>query len=280
MWNKYANRLPESVFGAAVGDALGVPYEFKIRESFSCTDMVGYGSYDKPAGTWSDDTAMTLATCASLVANQGCIDVMDIRMRFEDWFYAGSYAIDGITFDVGKTTARAIQGKAGLTDERSCGNGSLMRIAPLAFTDCTDDEIAAVCSITHAHRFATQACVCFVHTLRDVLASQAPLASFERHLPHDEAFSLLPDLIRGPRQDVCSSGYVIHTLGAALWCITHTSSFEECVLAAVNLGDDSDTNACVAGALAAALYGPSSIPDRWLNTLRGKELIDSSLGSL
>lgn len=125
-----------------------------------------------------------------------------------------------------------------------------MRIAPLALTDATDDEIRAVSAITHAHPMSTEACVFFVHVLRDLLAGEWIEDAIESNIPDDGRFAFLDGIQDASRDDIRSTGYVLDTLGAALWCTCNTDSFEECVLEAVSLGDDSDTTACVAGALA------------------------------
>lgn len=138
-----------------------------------------------------------------------------------------------------------------------------MRIAPLAFVDATDDEICEVSAITHAHRTSTDACVIFVELMRDVMNDALP--SWALHL-------------KGvPEQEIRSGGFVRDTLKAATWCFVNTNSYEACVLAAVNLGDDTDTTAAVAGALAGTAYGIEAIPQEWVDTLRGKELIESCL---
>lgn len=166
--------LRDAIYGLAVGDALGVPYEFRPRGSFACTGMVGYGTHDQPAGTWSDDTSMTLATCDSIRAC-GRVDTADMLERFRAWIDGGAYAIDGVVFDYGNTTARALAAGAGCTGERDNGNGSLMRIAPLAFTDATDDEVRTVSAITHAHPVSTEACVDMVCVMRALAAGASPV---------------------------------------------------------------------------------------------------------
>lgn len=165
----------------------------------------------------------------------------------------------------------------GCDGERSNGNGSLMRIAPLALTDATDDEIRAVSAITHAHPVSMEACVFFVHVLRDLLEDEWIEEAIERNIPDDDHFAFLKGIQDASREDIRSTGYVLDTLGAALWCACNTDSYEECVLAAVNLGDDSDTTACVAGVLAGAFYGFDYIPSKWMEQLRGKEAIDACL---
>ncbi len=264
------------VFGAAVGDALGVPYEFLKRDTFECTGMSEGGVHGKPAGMFSDDTSLLLATCASL-KERGEVDVEDMRRRFCDWLYEGAYTSDGSVFDVGNATATALDRGRGCDEERSNGNGSLMRIAPLVFVHASDDEVRAASAITHAHWISAEACVMFVRILDDLMDGECLEDAIARNMPSNERFAFIRNLADTPRDTVKSSGFVLDTLGAALWCALHTSNFSDCVLTAVNLGDDSDTTGCVAGALAGAIYGYESIPAEWIDALRGRELIERCL---
>jgi ADP-ribosylglycohydrolase len=125
---------------------LGVPYEFLPRGSFECAGIVGRGSHNQPAGTWSDDTSMALATCDSIRAT-GRVDACDMRERFVRWYREGAYTVSGL-FDTGGTIAEALCTRRGRSGERDNGNGSLMRILPLAFTDASDDEARVVSAIT------------------------------------------------------------------------------------------------------------------------------------
>lgn len=258
--------LRNAVYGLAVGDALGVPFEFAERGTFECCGMVGHGTHDRPAGTWSDDTSLTLATCDS-IRETGHVDTGDMLARFRAWFERGEYAIDGDVFDVGGTTARAIRSGTGCSGERDCGNGSLMRIVPLAFTDATDDDVRAASAVTHAHPTCTEACVDFVRIARR-LADGEPVRN---------AMGEYARLADARRDDVRSGGYVLDTLRAALWCLANTWSYESCVLEAVNLGRDTDTTAAVAGALAGIAYGVDMIPKGWMDALRGKAVIERCL---
>lgn len=134
MTDRPKTTLRDCIYGLAVGDALGVPYEFRPRGTFECTDMIGYGTHGQPAGTWSDDTSMTLATCDS-IRELGHIDTADMRDKFVGWIARGEYTIDGV-FDYGGTTARALHTGKGGSGERDNGNGSLMRIAPPGVHRC------------------------------------------------------------------------------------------------------------------------------------------------
>lgn len=269
--------LRDAVYGTAVGDALGVPFEFGWRGEFECVDMVGYGTHDKPAGTWSDDTSMLIATCDSIRAKRGRVDIDDMRARYISWMEKGRYTPDGQVFDIGTTVSTALIEGTGCKSEKSNGNGSLMRIVPLAFTEATDAEIAAVSAITHAHLISVTACIMYVHIARSLLSGVALDEAIGRHAIACEPFGRIRNIASVPEEQIESSGYVIHTLEASLWCLLNTSSYRECVLKAVNLGRDSDTTACVAGALAGIIYGFDAIPSEWIDRLRAKEKIDRCL---
>lgn len=257
--------LRDCVYGQAVGDALGVPFEFRARGTFECTGMVGNGTHGQPAGTWSDDTSMMLAICDSY-RELGCIDVDDIRAKFLLWYREDVYT-RGRLFDIGAATASALRLGHGLCGERDNGNGSLMRTVPLAFTDATDDEVRAVSAITHAHSTSTEACVRMVHAARELIAGATPR----------EVASGCGVSVGKSCSEILSGGYVLYTFEAALWCLANTRSYADCVLAAVNLGDDTDTTAAVAGALAGIVYGEDEIPAEWLSLLRGKDVIEECL---
>lgn len=271
-------KMRDAVYGLAVGDALGVPYEFQARDTFRAAEPIGGGFHGQLAGTFSDDTSMTLATCESLRAKQGAIDADDMRSRFLAWLERGVYAIDGTIFDVGITTRRALEAGHGLDGEHDCGNGSLMRMLPLAFTEANGSEIAQVSAITHAHPVACRACVTYVHVARDLAAGATVPEAIARIADTEAPFGRLPEIASLECEQIRSSGYAVDTLEAALWCLATTESYRACVLAAVNLGDDTDTVAAVAGGLAGIVYGMEAIPHVWIDKLRGRDLIERALG--
>ena len=260
------DKMRACVYGLAVGDALGVPYEFMERDTFKCTGMAMGGVHKQPAGTWSDDTSMALATLDS-IRRLGHVDTEDMAHEFKEWLLAGKYTCDGTVFDVGNTCRRAIT--CGVPDAsfEGCGNGSLMRVAPVALLDGWEPaQAAAVSAVTHAHPVAEWSCVALC-SIVDLLARGGEDAICDVY----ERYGFIAGL---PRDEVKSDGYCVHTLGAAIWCLCNTGSYEECVLEAVNLGGDSDTTAAVAGAMAGVAYGYEAIPPKWLGQLRGKAVIE------
>ena len=271
--------VKDAVYGVAVGDALGVPVEFKARDTYRIDGKTGGGTYDKPAGTFSDDTSMTLAT-ANSIRICGGIDLDDMRERYRVWLFGGAYVPDGDVFDVGNTTAVALRSGKGQDGERDNGNGSLMRIVPLAFVeDVTDEQIEAVSAITHSHEIAKRACVIYVRFAQALLdgASIAEAISALGDLAAAAPFDRVARIADLARDDIGSTGYVVDTLEAALWCLATTGSFESAVLAAVNLGGDTDTVGAVTGGLAGIAYGYKAIPPAWIRALRGRGILEASL---
>ena len=292
-----------AVFGAAIGDAVGVPYEFLSREEMRrrpATDMVGNGTYHQPAGTWSDDTTMILCTLDKLDPS---LDYDAIMKAFLSWVDDGDYTPHGSCFDIGNTTRLALmryaQGgkptESGLDDAYSNGNGSLMRIIPAAlYADAhglSADEAVRLShrlsSLTHAHMRSQMGCgifTCIALALiqrADKSSVYEGIRTAEKFYSGEEYASEIVNYSRVlssgfaalPEKDIKSSGYVVDTLECAVWCLLNTDSYRDCVLRAVNFGKDTDTAACVAGALAGLLYGVEGIPLKWQSMLVKADLI-------
>ena len=288
------------LYGSLVGDALGVPVEFKPRVDRvhdPVTDMREYGTHGQPRGTWSDDGALLLCSVESLVEKG--FDTQDMGERFVNWYAKGLWTARGTLFDIGFATRKALglieygcpAEIAGGQDVNSNGNGSIMRILPVPLASLTSDldefcdRIARASAITHGHDRSKLACVLHGLLVRALISGDGPakaLASAAsefraRYGSHAEFphFSpvLNPDLASQPEHVIQSSGYVLHTLIASIWCLLTTTTFSECVLKAVNLGDDTDTTGCVAGGLAGILYGVDAIPADWVAALPRKEAL-------
>ncbi len=298
------DKIKAVLIGHAVGDALGVPVEFCERDELKekpITDMVGYGSYPVPPGAWSDDTSMTIAALDSL--SSGIIDYEEIMDNFVKWCSCDEYTPTGEMFDIGRTCLTAIRNhlktdglpaiQSGLADEYSNGNGSLMRIHPFALMayyhkDARlkwEEIIENASALTHAHNRSKLACKIYTLVLFALLdtpnkeavhnALNQAKKAYETHLEVQHYTRLFsPDFSSTHEDAIKSSGYVVDTLEAAIWCLLTTDNYEDCVLKAVNLGEDTDTVAAVAGGLAGALYGYRAIPQEWRNTLIKREYIE------
>ena len=271
-----------ALLGLAVGDALGTTIEFKPRDSYpKQTDMTGGGPFKLEPGQWTDDTSMALALADSLIAHPH-FDAIDLMDRFVRWSTQGADSCTGACFDVGFTTGAALaryrkdhNPLAGTTDEQAAGNGSLMRLSPVALVALHDpDEVRRIAAeqsrTTHAAPQAVEACIWFADLLRRAILGEPKesLLAPSAWDGHATIQSIAAGTWRGrSRSRIRSSGYVIHTLEAALWSVEQTDSFEEAVVLAVNLGDDADTVGAVTGQFAGALYGVHAIPERWLINL-------------
>lgn len=267
--------LKSAIYGFAIGDALGVPYEFRQRNTYVCNGMIGYGTWEQPKGTWSDDTSMTLATCESIKAKNK-IDLNDIFNNFKLWVYKGMFTAHNELFDIGNTTREAILKGSGIDDINSNGNGSLMRILPLAFIECTDEDIENVSALTHAHEISKEACVIYVHIARELIKGRN-IKDILKEVKCSDIYARVPYIYDLDENDIKSSGYVVDTLEASLWCVATTTSYNGCVLKAVNLGGDTDTVTAIAGGLAGIIYGYDNIPKEWVDNLANKELIEKCL---
>jgi ADP-ribosylglycohydrolase len=289
------------LWGALIGDALGVPVEFEDRSTlkeYPVKSMREFGTHDQPRGTWSDDGALTLCTVDSLLNHE--FDLADMGERFVRWMNTGLWTAWGEPFDIGMATSDALlritngtsAAQAGGRDEYSNGNGSLMRILPVVLRfaaepiELSADRIGKVSAITHGHARSQMACVFYGLVVRKILfgediraALESARAGFTVRYKQSAEFShfrhiLEDDFVSLPEGEIVSTGYVLHTLHASLWCLLTTQNFQDCVLKAVNLGGDTDTTACIAGGLAGVAYGLKSIPAEWIGQLARKGDVD------
>ena len=284
-----------------------MPYEF--REPSAIREVVwGHrGVHKQPAGTWSDDGGLMLASLDSLVSVG--FDTTDQGKRFLAWRDAEDYK-PGQIFDVGTTTDAALDRLrtgapaeiAGGSAEQDNGNGSLMRIIPVSLrfsgapTKQFLDRVHRASAITHRHPRSLLACGLYSLVIRELLAGVDANTAVSQALRHFRAFYevdpfwaveldhfqflLAGSLGDRPESEIQSSGYVVETLTSSLWCLLTTSGFEECVLRAVNLGGDTDTTGCVAGGLAGVHYGLNAIPVKWLGVLARRDEIESLFNNL
>ncbi len=301
--NMIKDKIKAVMLGHAVGDALGVPVEFCERDELyekPVTKMVGYGTYPYPEGCWSDDTSMSLAALDSLAS--GNLDFDDVMLRFGQWYYNDEYTPTGEMFDVGNTCSYAIDNyfayhkpieECGLTGEHYNGNGSLMRIHPfslLAWRNCKSSAawepiIEKASALTHAHERSKLGCKIYTMILFHLLdapskesvklalnMAKCRYVNSSKYRHYQRLFT--DGFAKLPCDEIKSTGYVVDTLEASLWCILTTETYRDCVLKAVNLGDDTDTVAAIAGGMAGALYGYESIPSEWLNSLKRRDYIE------
>ncbi len=254
--------------------------------------MTGGGPFDLESGQWTDDTAMALALADSLISCSA-FDPHDLATRFVHWWQQGAYSCTGTCFDIGITTRAALarfvrtgDPYAGSTHPRTAGNGSLMRLAPVALFALHDagyaDQLARDQSrITHAAPQAVEACAYFVQLLRDAILGQSDVLRPSTWAGDPAIAAIAAGSWRQKsRDEIRSSGYVIDTLEAALWAVGTTSTFEDALILAVNLAADADTVGAVAGQLAGALYGAASIPERWLHPLAWRSEISAAADRL
>ena len=275
--------LRNALFGIAVGDALGVPHEKKPRGSFKC---LGWDYTPEPdrKRTWSDDTALTLAELDSLGTLKR-VDFDAIMQNFMEWFLMGKSTVHAIkNYCYGK---KAID--CGSKDIMSNGNGALMRIMPFCLlreeyskTFNFDDAVG----MTHRHPINLVAC-CFFDVLVNAIVrgsdlktayetAEKSLSQEEKELIQMPSFGLLSER---PESEIKSGRFVLDTLWAAIWCVEKTTNYRYAVLKAIDLGDDSDTTASVAGGIAGLIYGiggEKGVPSNWIEQLACRNWLEDA----
>ena len=298
------HKTTAALLGVAVGDALGVPYEFNSSDQMKknpAKEMIGYGRYNVPAGTWSDDSSLTFCLAESLVKGY---DLADIGTNFLKWKEENYWTARGYVFDIGITTSRAISDLKNmlkkkefqeltqlkyLGDEYDNGNGSLMRIMPLLFyikgmgIAQQFEIIRDVSALTHRHIRGAMCCLIYLRLAEHLWNGKGKAESYQLMQQEILAFwksidfsanesklfiRLIENDVREmPYDDLLSGGYVMESIHSSIWCFLQRDTYSEVVLTAINLGHDMDTTAAIAGGLAGLYYGTTSIPEYWLTSI-------------
>ena len=294
------------ILGVVIGDALGCPVQFESRSEVAyhpVTDMRGYGTFNLPEGSWTDDSSLTLALLDSINRVNG-VDLVDIMENFVDWLENGKFTPYGYSYDIGRGTMNAIRAyeygsnteECGGKDSWNNGNGSLMRIMPVCLY-CIENNfgfrevelIHSVGSLTHAHIRANIACGLYYFMAKAIVNDEGTLvermqkgldkgfAYYENMLTDItelDYYKRLRDLNRFAKtsiNDIRSSGYVVDSLEASVWSLITTNDFTSALLRAVNLGDDTDTVGAITGGLAGLFYGINEehgIPSKWIDKVQ------------
>lgn len=301
-------KCASAIYASIIGDALAVPSDSDLsspqQQTTLCSvkNLFGYGRYDQPKGTWSDDTSLILCTMDSLSRGY---DLEDIGKTFCSWLYNGLWTASGFVFDSGITTVSALESiqsdqksayESGCDTEDDNGNGSLIRILPAALyfssedTDTFLQRIHEISGITHAHPRSQLGCGILSLFLRNLLGNKDKVTTFKATISEalkyyqtkkrfkDELVNydrlLSSTFIDLEEDEIYTSGYIIHTLETAIWCFLHFNTSREILISAVELGLVTDTNGSVAGGLAGICYGIQDLPTCWFDSLAKKEAID------
>ena len=307
------NAMLDGMLGLTIGDALGDPVQFMSRKQVQkrglVTGMEEGGPFGTPAGTWTDDSSLALATLDSLVRKPQ-VDLTDIAQNYYEWLYNGKFTPFGHSFDIGRTCMQAIQRfgrthsplNCGITGEYANGNGALMRILPTSVffalrvldgrmgLDEAVRGVESIAAITHNHHRTNMICGLHFFLTKAILSEEGALArrmqsgfdeGFAYYDQRDEIREEEIDCLRNeaefaktPEDAIRAGGYVVDAFKAACWSLHGTASFRDALLKAVNLGDDSDTVGAITGGLAGLYYGHEGIPGEWLDKLQRREWIE------
>jgi len=268
---KDANKPRGMLWGLIVGDVLGSPIQFTGKDSHPwITEMVPCPVFDLPAGYWTDDGSMAMCIMDSFVRN-GCYDLKDIGDTFVKWVDEGYLSSVDHAFDVGISVYDGVsaikRGSLKNGREDSQGNGSIMRFAPsywIARKLNRPEIMHEVSDLTHASQAVRNSCNEFAAVLDEHFAGRRTAKGPGKELPR----SLIPN-----------SGWCVDSLNAALWAFNTTTSFEDALIAAVNLGGDADSIGAVCGQIAGAYYGFDAIPSRWVKAVKDWHDVDALIDS-
>lgn len=306
MYDCTENFVRDGIIGFAVGDALGVPCEFKTREELKKNPVTTMEDNEgMPKGTWSDDTSMSLATMDSIIETKK-INIKDMANKFVDWFRNAEYTATGQTFDIGRTTMISLADfeigvdveKCGQYGELDNGNGSLMRMLPVAYyiwfmrykEEMGDKAIynivKEVSGITHRHEISIMGCYIFVRYAIEIMDGKYKDIAYEIIRNLDYSFfsegtikkydRILKNNIKNqPLETIRSTGYVVDTLEAVFWLFLNGKNYNDTVLKAVNLGEDTDTIAAITGGLLGIHYGEETINEEWKRSLKRRNYIEN-----
>jgi ADP-ribosylglycohydrolase len=285
------DRAGGTVIGGAMGDALGAGYEFAAPPEPDEVTMRRGTLTEEPAGHWTDDTAMAIAIL-EVAARMGTLTsaaaATAVGERFLEWFHSGPRDVGNHTREVlSRATSGAQMAEAAAEVQalhpNAAGNGSLMRIGPVALVHRGDDEqlviaATAMSELTHHHPDAVAACVLWTVAIDRAIANgtiEGPRAGL--HLIDESRRAFWAEKIneaetRDPRE-FSPNGHVVVALQAAWSAIHATRDANDHLVAglrrAVSIGDDTDTVAAIAGYLLGAGYGFSAAPIEWSSRLAG-----------
>lgn len=294
----------DGIIGFAIGDAMGVPIEFVSREKLlenPVTAMMGNGTNDQPKGSWSDDTSMTLATMDSIVRCFG-VSTVDMGNRFVDWLENNKYTATGKRFSVGRTTLIALSRfekdrqpfESGSAAENSNGNDSLMRMLPIAYycfssnmqSEDVFEVVKKVSYITHAHEVSILGCYIYVLYAMKLMEKKSKYEAYKeiQNMNYSKfsksALALYNRILKKDIQtlelkDIRSTEYIVDSLEAIFWTFLNTENYNQAVIGAINLGDDTDTIGACVGGLAGIVYGLKAISTEWRIDLKRYTYISS-----
>ena len=292
----------DGIIGFSVGDAMGMATEFQQRETLfknPVKEMLDSSIMGQPAGSWTDDTSMVIGTIVSFIENKK-FNYSDIMSKWCAWINNGDYTPNGECFDIGRTCLKACRNftdgieptKCGLDSINSNGNGSLMRMIPIAlysyYRNLSNEEMMIlsdnISSLTHRHDISKLGCYMYNKFIINLLSGMNIEEAYKYMQKDDytmyskEAIKsydrlLTTDISKYTIDEISSSGYVVDTLECVLWILLNAKSYKEVIISTTNIGDDTDTIGAIAGSIAGIIYGYESIPKNWVNKLIKKDYL-------
>lgn len=291
----FENKAKGCLLGLAIGDALGAVAEFRQRGSYYIERYESGGTHNLKAGQYTDDTSLALCIAQSLIERKG-FNAKDIMDKFVRWHEEGYMSSTGECFDIGRTTYLALDNYkltgnpySGSRDITASGNGGIMRLAPIPIFYYPNLEATLFFAqesseITHASEKCLSSAKVLANILYNCFSGAQKVDTIEMKFNiatlDSEVRSMLSNFWEKKQSEIGSTGYVVSTLEAALWCFFHSDSFKEGLILAVNLGGDTDTIGAVYGQIAGAYYGLQGIDSYYIENLQDHEKIEQLVEEL
>ena len=296
-------KVIDGLLGFAIGDAMGVPIEYSIREKClknPVMEMLGNGSHNVPAGSWSDDTSMVVATMASYIDKE-TIDYNNIMDKLYEWLANNKYTADDKRFDIGRITLKGIYNYSRKNkDPLECGednvnsndNESLKRMLPVAYygyyNKLSGDDlynlVKDMSSLTNAHEISVLGCYIYVLYVIKLLNGEDKITAYNDLQKEDysmfseESLELYNRILKNNLKDlkvhdIKSGSFIVDTLEASIWVTLNSKNYPESIIGAINLGEDTDTVGAITGSMTGIIYGYDEIPTKWLDKLLKKDYL-------
>ena len=295
------NSVKSFLFGLTIGDALGVPVEYKSRDFLTkspVTGFIGNGTHNQPAGSFSESSSLSLCLVENIVENYNITSLLSL---YKDWLYKQYWTANNKTFDVNPNVFLSIKKYKSEPQSKTFGNTSqngieidaIMRIAPLIFIldgktmEQRYEIVKNFCEITNTDTKSTIACFYYLEFLLGIkngknkvdifVELQDETKKFIRRIDKNVSIEfnwLLENTLPKRKENtINSSKLIVDTLESVIWCFMTTNSFRKAILKAVNLGLNTTVIGSLTGALCGLYYGLNEIPSEWvINLLRHDDI--------
>lgn len=292
------DRIAGCLWGQAIGDALGLGTEFMSRNEVEKSypdSLTEYNQFGEEFGYWTDDTDMMLCIAESIIKYKDIVPDAVAR-NFKEWYNSSPIDIGATTaiilslFEYDESPYEIAQMIWERTGRNNAANGGVMRTSIVGlWNEKVEVNAERICRLTHADPRCIGSCVIISELINSLVWQDMELSYVELLQIGDKYDSRIKPYLERARNglledfeldDEQTMGYTLKTMGCAIWCLYHVTSFKDGLLKVVNAGGDADTNAAVTCAVLGAKYGKKGIPEHYIQGLKRKDEYDGMIRQL